>query len=475
MNTSKINSFRIMIAAMCLVLAVLVATPKVYAQDDDGYGGCDCQTGYSTDSATPSYDDSGYSTDSATPSYSADDTGYYTDSATPSYDDSGYYTDSATPSYDDSGYSTDSATPSYSADDTGYYTDSATPSYSSNPSYGSDYDSSNCGCSTGSTSGSGYTVTNPSYGSTIYSTPGTGYSSGNIFTTAGTGYSVSPIYTPAPVYHTTTPTPIVYNTPVAQPAQQQQQQQTSTTQPIIINNTNTNTNTNPNTNTVTNYAPVTVATPQPVVDYVYPATCTITASSNGTNGTILSWTSNYGSTANLSNVGSVPTNGSYVVYPAGTMNYILTVYSTQGTSGTCNVTVAPSIPNSSVSLTQIPYTGFDFGTFGDAIYWAALMAFAVASAYLLVYYRGGAFTLATAMMGRSSIQPMRFTEAEEETVETTHEPIEAPAPMSPVVNTRIASVIQNLPAAVAPRMTRDAMVVNHSTNGSAPRIVITRE
>jgi hypothetical protein len=41
-----------------------------------------------------------------------------------------------------------------------------------------------------------------------------------------------------------------------------------------------------------------------------------------------------------------------------------------------------------VSLTQIPYTGFDFGSFGDSIYFAALAAFGVAAAYLLAYYAG---------------------------------------------------------------------------------------
>ena len=41
-----------------------------------------------------------------------------------------------------------------------------------------------------------------------------------------------------------------------------------------------------------------------------------------------------------------------------------------------------------VALTQIPYTGFDFGSFGDSIYFAVLAAFGIAAAYLLAYYTG---------------------------------------------------------------------------------------
>ena len=41
-----------------------------------------------------------------------------------------------------------------------------------------------------------------------------------------------------------------------------------------------------------------------------------------------------------------------------------------------------------VSLSQIPYTGFDFGSFGDSIYYALLAALGIAAAYLLAYYAG---------------------------------------------------------------------------------------
>lgn len=42
-----------------------------------------------------------------------------------------------------------------------------------------------------------------------------------------------------------------------------------------------------------------------------------------------------------------------------------------------------------VALSQIPYTGFDFGPWGNAIYWLGLIAFALAGAYLVTYYSKG--------------------------------------------------------------------------------------
>ena len=364
------------------------------------------------------------------------------------------------------------------------------------------YSNGNCGCSTGSYSTPTYAVTNPSYSSSAYSTPAVGYAS-QIYSAPATGFTSTPIFVPAPVTHTAAPAPIVYNTPVQQQQQQQQQAQAQQ-QPIVINNTNTNTNVNPNTNTVTNTnsAPVTqvVSTPpQQIVDYVYPqsnpiyqptyqpipVSCSIYASPNSVahgQTTNLTWNSSGAATAVLSNgIGSVATNGTLAVYPNGSSNYVLTVYGSQGTIATCNVTVTVANNYPSVSLTQIPYTGFDFGPVGDAIYWAALLAFAVAAAYLLVYYRGGAFALATQFIGGNrsnatrTIRPVKFTEAVEAPAETVEAPIVEVAPVA--ANTRLASVIspiQNLPVAETRRMTSDAMIINHSKNGEAPRIVITR-
>jgi hypothetical protein len=387
------NIFAFALVGLLVAFISFGAAGKVFAQDDGG------------DYGTATYGDDGDDYGSAT--YSSDDYG----TATYSPDDYG----TATYSPDTSDY----GTATYSPDDYG------TATYSPNPTYSSDGDYSTGG---GYSSGGGYSVTSPSYGSSVYSTPGLGggYAS-SVYTTPGTGFASTPIYTPTPVTHTSTPAPIVYSTPVQTPVVYNTPVQTQTqtvaataAQPIIINNNNTNTNTNTNVNT----APVTPVATAPV-------------------------------------------------------QYIAVAHVAQA---------APYIAPS-VSLTQIPYTGFDFGPIGDSIYWAALLAFAVAAAYLLVYYRGGAFTLATAMVtGRSSIKPMNFTEAEEETVA----PVEAhadthtttrtvttvthAAPVAPV-NARLASMVQaihNLPTAEVRRMTSDAMIVNHSTDGSAPRIVITR-
>jgi hypothetical protein len=152
---------------------------------------------------------------------------------------------------------------------------------------------------------------------------------------------------------------------------------------------------------------------------------------------------------------------------------MLTVYGPQGNRATCNVTI--SVAGSSVSLTQIPYTGFDFGPVGNSIYWAAILAFAVAAAYLLVYYRGGALALATEMIAgrsvRSTFKPVTFTD-KPAVAAVAHETV------APVVNARLASVGQsfsNLPVAETRRATSDAMIVSHAKGTEAPRIIITRE
>jgi len=248
-------------------------------------------------------------------------------------------------------------------------------------------------------------------GSYTYSTPGYG---SYAYSTPGLGGGYSSNIYSTPGYGYTTPvktqTPVGYNTPT----QTQVQTQTSSGQPIVINNNNNNVNTNTNNNTAP-VAQVATTPVQHVVDYVYPTTPT---------------------------------------------------YTTYRTP-----IVAAAMP--AVSLSQIPYTGFDFGPVGDAIYWMGLLAFAVAAAYLLVYYRGGAFALASALIGgRSNIQPVQFTEADTETEIVTEAPV---VEKVPVTNTRIASVISNLPTAAERHVTSDAMIVSHSKNGEVPRIVITRE
>lgn len=165
--------------------------------------------------------------------------------------------------------------------------------------------------------------------------------------------------------------------------------------------------------------------------YEHPS-CSISVtnhSGSGHNRTVtLSWSSSYAKTAHLSGVGSVGTNGAQVMYYPFDSRYTLTVYGPGG-AATCTaentyydsqfysddhrdyrdhmmkrdhpyvfpmhtmpLPPAPHIvnvyPASYVSLTQIPYTGFDFGTVGNALYWLGLLTVALAGAYLVVYYAG---------------------------------------------------------------------------------------
>ena len=56
-----------------------------------------------------------------------------------------------------------------------------------------------------------------------------------------------------------------------------------------------------------------------------------------------------------------------------------------------DVTRSESTHIPKVRLTQIPYTGFDFGPLGNSIYWLALGLFAFSLAYLIVYSQTGFF------------------------------------------------------------------------------------
>ena len=78
-------------------------------------------------------------------------------------------------------------------------------------------------------------------------------------------------------------------------------------------------------------------------------------------------------------------------------SFILTVYDAYGRNATCQAAVNvltpvtpqhPIVypPQPYVSLAQIPYTGFDLGPWGNAMYWLALLMFAGSGAYLVLYY-----------------------------------------------------------------------------------------
>lgn len=253
--------------------------------------------------------------------------------------------------------------------------------------------------------------------------------------------------------------------------------------------TNTNTNVNNITNidnsindSFNNYnsgnTSIVVTNPQPPVynppvynpPVVHPAPyCTITHAQYGGygHGAYLSWTSTNASSAYISGIGSVSLSGSQSVYGGGT--YTMTVYGYNGQTATCATTVqgtyVPPVYNQPyVSLTQIPYTGFDFGPIGNAMYWVALLGFAAAGAYLMVYYRGGALAFATAFAPARKYQPVV-------------------APKAPILVEREAAMLSRDEVKVQPILaslkknavgTLDTMAIVQSKDGSMPRIVIQR-
>lgn len=254
--------------------------------------------------------------------------------------------------------------------------------------------------------------------------------------------------------------------------------------------TNTNTNVNNITNidnsindSFNNYnsgntsivvtAPVQPTTPI----YTQPAPyCTITHAQYGGygSGAYLSWTSTNASSAYLSQIGTVSVSGSQTVYGSGT--YTLTVYGSNGQQAICATTIqntyTPVYQQPYVSLTQIPYTGFDFGPIGNAMYWASLVSFAIAGAYLMVYYlprttfgkagRGGALAFATAMVPARKFAPVV-------------------APMAPILVEKqalaSAAEVKMQPIVAAMKKaagTLDTMAIVTAKDGSMPKIVIQR-
>ncbi|HEY4488779.1 MAG TPA: hypothetical protein VJB97_04640, partial [Candidatus Paceibacterota bacterium] len=195
--------------------------------------------------------------------------------------------------------------------------------------------------------------------------------------------------------------------------------------------------------------------------YTYSATpsCTITASAGANGRVVLTWYSANATSAYISPaVGSVSPSGSTNIYPYGNSLYTLTV-SGAGGSATCQTSayynaVATSVSVSStapyVALTQIPYTGFDYGPVGNALYWLGILGFAVAAAYLVVYFIPALFRL------RLVSAPVRAMN--QNSAPTVH------AEQKDKVSAPVASYFG----------TRDAMVAVHSKDGSAPRLVITR-
>ena len=167
--------------------------------------------------------------------------------------------------------------------------------------------------------------------------------------------------------------------------------------------------------------------------------------------------------------------------------YTLTV---SGYGGTRTCTAYVTVQGSYISLSQIPYTGFDAGLLGNALYWLSLISFAVAGAYLVVYYLprnvfGGAGTASTLAFAGSSLRARKQNVAMHETVkvpeaskvEVVEKPIETMTSLGRSTATGEASpidVMEFLPVASVAHSTKDAMTVLPSNDGGAPRIVITR-
>lgn len=276
----------------------------------------------------------------------------------------------------------------------------------------------------------------------------------------------------SPVTNTSTNT----NTPVA----------TATNGPI----TNTNTaSTGAITNTFAPVINVNGGGAQHPVQYTFPRpVCTITASNvYGYNQPVtLSWSSQNATSAYLSPTGgNVALSGSMTVTTVGYTTYTLTVTG-QGGSATCQATVNATYPVSTyapsytvppqaaapyVSLSQIPYTGFDYGPFGNAMYWMALLAFAAAAGYLIVYgVPKMSFSGVFARTGESAYATPEVAEvfksnlaASTDSAEEVPEVVETPT----TINTF------SLPAVENRRITTDSMFIERKTGG-APRIVIAR-
>ncbi len=302
-----------------------------------------------------------------------------------------------------------------------------------------------------------------------------------------------------PQYPTPTPHPTPTPSPIPAPV----------TNNTCVNNSCNNTTTtsivNSGNTTATVY-PVQQAAVQYQVQYVQPVQpyCTITISNyNNTNNAYgpyaynqlatLTWSSTNATSGYVSpNVGAVSAYGSMQVYPTSGSVYTMTV-SGQGGTATCSTPVfstpvynnPPPVYNNPapyVSLSQIPYTGFDFGTLGNSIYWLALVLFAGAAAYLVLYFQGGVMAFTGNILGtkKTRVQP-----------EMPRIQVKVSAPVAPVASPDVAPTME-LPAlqsfsgvvspiqfapTVAPEATRtnttDSMKIVTS-EGQAPRIIISR-
>lgn len=475
-SASKVGFVSVL--AMFLVATVLsfgAFATSAHAQEDYNGGyfetGGDVYDEYFTPYGNDTYDE--YFTPYGSDTYDE----YFSPNGSDTYDE--YFSPNGSDTYDEyfSPYGSDTYDEYFSPNDDvqDFYGEDTTYEYTDE--YGVKYSSEEY------TNESGY-----SYGSQSSYGSGSSYGGGSSFGGgSGGGFKVStPQYSfpktqsyPTPSYPAPRPQPPVHTS--------------------AGSNTHVNTNTctygscNTNVNNIDNsingsfnqniapLTPVYSLPPQQLIQYVAPPVaggyCVITASptliQNG-QATVLSWTSNGPGQAWLSDgIGHVTPNGTLVARPNVSTNYTLTVNGPQGPR-TCNVFV--QVSGSYVSLTQIPYTGFDLGTFGNAAYWAGLLSFALAAAYLVVYYQGGMGSLVPSFAGsvklpKLSLPKLAAAKREEETTET----LASPAMFNKNVATRaIAPVkvavreLDNLPTTRMVNAPKDAMTHD---NG---RIVVSR-
>ncbi|RJQ35491.1 hypothetical protein C4556_00110 [Candidatus Parcubacteria bacterium] len=113
----------------------------------------------------------------------------------------------------------------------------------------------------------------------------------------------------------------------------------------------------------------------------------------------------------------------------------------------------PSYSAPYVSLNQIPYTGFDGGPIGNTFYWLGITLFAVAMAYLAVYYIPALFRVKQMVPTRVMEAPIQFARSAASTI--------------------VAKPAKDFRAKTG-SMLSDSMTLARSLNGEAPRIVITR-
>jgi len=286
----------------------------------------------------------------------------------------------------------------------------------------------------------------------------------------------TPSYPPVRVNPSPTPMPPIYSTPASNT--------NITTNTCTGNSCNTNINNIDNSingsfndNSVngsfnTIVAKLSRATPQRPVQYVFPQqnlSCVIVASPNSVHSgqaTTLSWSSYGASSAWLSDsLGTVNVNGSQVINPISSRTYTLTVTGLGGTR-TCStfVTIANTAPY--VSLSQIPYTGFDAGPFSSVLYFGGLLAFALSAAYLLLYYKGGmGFAL-------GSILPAKMIAASSAFAAPAMFGASRQSVTSPARTGKIQS--HEAPARYVSSAPKDSMTLSYSENGGIPRIVVTR-